>query len=76
MDMHNETVTFQVTLDLKKWIMDMKPEELNETFKRLSLKDTGNAQMNFFAMLRRLAGHYSAENLTQTTRAYQLTSSK
>ena len=62
MDMHNETVRCQDTLDLTKWIMDMKPEEFNETFKRLSLKDTGNPQMNFFAMLRRLAGHYSVED--------------
>ena len=60
--MHNETVRCQDTLDLTKWIMDMKPKKLNETFKRLSLKDTVNPQLHFFTMLRRLAGHYSAED--------------
>lgn len=58
----NETLSGTEYADLTNWILNLHEEEFQATFVKLKLRDTGNPNKNYLAMMYRLAGHYSAED--------------
>ena len=62
MNQLDSTLTGQDQFDLTKWILGLTTDKFSETFSRLQLRKTGDQTKDFLAMLRRLAGNYTAED--------------
>ena len=52
----------QDQFDLTKWLMGLTADKFSETFSKLQLRRTGDQTTDFFNMLHRLAGNYTAED--------------